>query len=104
MNLQLAHDIFILQGRTALHMSASRGRNRLMEWLVRHSSEAFINARDRESGYTPLHRSVFYGQIHAAVALLKIGTCFFYCKCTKKKKYSNPMGANKSYSLLVLGH
>ncbi|XP_026320552.1 inhibitor of Bruton tyrosine kinase isoform X2 [Hyposmocoma kahamanoa] len=64
---------FDFEGRTALHMSASRGRNRLMEWLVRHSSEAFVNARDRESGYTPLHRSIFYGQIHSAVALLKIG-------------------------------
>ncbi|KAL4702492.1 hypothetical protein ACJJTC_014635 [Scirpophaga incertulas] len=61
------------EGRTALHMSASRGRLTLMEWLVRHSTEAFINAKDRESGYTPLHRSIFYGQINAAVLLLKIG-------------------------------
>ncbi|XP_053614873.1 inhibitor of Bruton tyrosine kinase [Plodia interpunctella] len=64
---------FDFEGRTALHMSASRGRARLMDWLVRHSSVAFINARDRESGYTPLHRSIFYGQIHAAVSLMKIG-------------------------------
>lgn len=54
-------------------MAASRGRNALMEWLVRHSSDAFINARDRESGYTPLHRSIFYGQIHSAVSLMKLG-------------------------------
>ncbi|CAK1584728.1 unnamed protein product [Parnassius mnemosyne] len=64
---------FDYEGRTALHMTASRGRSRLMEWLVRHSMEAFINARDRESGYTPLHRCVFYGQIHSAVALMKLG-------------------------------
>ncbi|XP_063626736.1 inhibitor of Bruton tyrosine kinase [Cydia splendana] len=64
---------FDFEGRTALHMTCSRGRARLMEWLVRHSSEAFVNARDRESGYTPLHRSIFYGQIHSAVALMKIG-------------------------------
>nr|XP_049701177.1 inhibitor of Bruton tyrosine kinase [Helicoverpa armigera] len=64
---------FDFEGRTALHTAASRGRIALMDWLIRHSSEAFINARDRESGYTPLHRSVFYGQIHAAVALMKIG-------------------------------
>ncbi|CAH0713197.1 unnamed protein product, partial [Brenthis ino] len=64
---------FDFEGRTALHMTASRGRNGLMEWLVRHSSDAFINARDRESGYTPLHRSIFYGQIHSAVALMKLG-------------------------------
>lgn len=54
-------------------MTASRGRNQLMEWLLRHSMEAFVNARDRESGYTPLHRSIFYGQIHSAVALMKLG-------------------------------
>ncbi|KAF9424946.1 hypothetical protein HW555_000247 [Spodoptera exigua] len=64
---------FDFEGRTALHTAASRGRIALMDWLIRHSSIAFINARDRESGYTPLHRSVFYGQIHAAVALMKIG-------------------------------
>ncbi|XP_050550953.1 inhibitor of Bruton tyrosine kinase [Spodoptera frugiperda] len=64
---------FDFEGRTALHTAASRGRLTLMDWLIRHSSVAFINARDRESGYTPLHRSVFYGQIHAAVALMKIG-------------------------------
>lgn len=64
---------FDFEGRTALHMAASRGRIKLMEWLIRHSSEAFINARDRESGYTPLHRSIFYGQIYAAVTLMKRG-------------------------------
>ncbi|CAH0590134.1 unnamed protein product [Chrysodeixis includens] len=64
---------FDFEGRTALHMAASRGRINLMDWLTRHSTEAFINARDRESGYTPLHRSVFYGQIHAAVGLMRIG-------------------------------
>ncbi|XP_046969920.1 inhibitor of Bruton tyrosine kinase [Vanessa cardui] len=64
---------FDFEGRTALHMSASRGRNGLMEWLLRHSSDAFINAKDRESGYTPLHRSIFYGQIHSAVSLMKLG-------------------------------
>lgn len=64
---------FDFEGRTALHIAVSRGRIRLMDWLIRHSSEAFKNARDRESGYTPLHRSIFYGQIHAAVELVKIG-------------------------------
>lgn len=58
-------------------MVASRGRIKLLEWLIRHSSEAFINARDRESGYTPLHRSLFYGQIYAAVTLMKRGMILF---------------------------
>lgn len=64
---------FDFEGRTPLHMAASRGRIKLMEWLLRHSSVPFVNARDRESGYTPLHRSIFYGQIHAAVILIKRG-------------------------------
>ncbi|CAG9795587.1 unnamed protein product [Diatraea saccharalis] len=64
---------FDFEGRTALHMAASRGRLQLMEWLIRHSPDAFANARDRESGYTPLHRSIFYGQINAAVSLMKLG-------------------------------
>ncbi|KAI5642905.1 BTB/POZ domain-containing protein [Phthorimaea operculella] len=64
---------FDFEGRTALHMAASRGRTNLMEWIARHSLDAFVNARDRESGYTPLHRSIFYGQIHTAVALMKMG-------------------------------
>ncbi|XP_068620269.1 inhibitor of Bruton tyrosine kinase [Battus philenor] len=64
---------FDFEGRTALHMTASRGRSKLMEWLVNHSMEAFVNAKDRESGYTPLHRCIFYGQIHSAVLLMKLG-------------------------------
>lgn len=64
------------EGRTALHMAASRGRKALLEWLAKSSSEAFLNARDRESGFTALHRSIFYGQIHIAVALSKIGVNF----------------------------
>lgn len=72
-NCEKHYYIYIFQGRTALHMTASRGRSKLMEWLVHHSMEAFVNARDRESGYTPLHRCIFYGQIHSAVALMKLG-------------------------------
>ncbi|KAG5881388.1 hypothetical protein JTB14_012005 [Gonioctena quinquepunctata] len=59
-------------GRTALHVAASCGRLSLVRWLVckRHSD---INAKDRESGYTALHRSIFYGKIHVAVELVKLG-------------------------------
>lgn len=92
----------VFQGRTALHMAASRGRTDLMNWLVRHSSEAFVNARDRESGYTPLHRSIFYGQVNAAVALMKIGEVLLdliFLKLTllhpsielSKSAYGNPL-------------
>ncbi|KAJ8924361.1 hypothetical protein NQ315_007157 [Exocentrus adspersus] len=59
-------------GRTALHVAASCGRIEVVRWLVcnRHAD---IDAKDKESGYTALHRSVFYGKIHVAVALIKLG-------------------------------
>ncbi|KAL1502111.1 hypothetical protein ABEB36_007304 [Hypothenemus hampei] len=61
-----------LDGRTALHVASSCGRTDLVRWLVenRHSN---INAKDRESGYTPLHRSIFYGKIDTTVELIKLG-------------------------------
>lgn len=59
-------------GRTALHMAASCGRTELVKWLVR-NRHADINARDEESGYTALHRSIFYGKIDVAVELIKMG-------------------------------
>ncbi|CAG2068677.1 unnamed protein product [Timema podura] len=64
------------QGRTALHVAASCGRRGLVHWLVKNKG-ANINTRDMESGYTPLHRSVFYGQIHVATALIELGANMF---------------------------
>lgn len=60
-------------------MVASRGRRLLLEWLIRRHAQNLsglniIDSKDTESGYTPLHRSVFYGQIQAAVTLMKAGT------------------------------
>ncbi|XP_019772045.2 inhibitor of Bruton tyrosine kinase isoform X1 [Dendroctonus ponderosae] len=59
-------------GRTALHVAASCGRTALVRWLVlnRHAN---INAPDKESGYTALHRSAFYGKIDTVVELIKLG-------------------------------
>ncbi|RZF45920.1 hypothetical protein LSTR_LSTR008297 [Laodelphax striatellus] len=59
-------------GRTALHMAASCGRLGLCRWLVKYC-DADLNARDKENASTPLHRSIFYGQIHVAVFLIKVG-------------------------------
>ncbi|XP_049802872.1 inhibitor of Bruton tyrosine kinase [Schistocerca nitens] len=59
-------------GRTALHMAASCGRYNLARWLLQHAS-ANVNVRDLESGYTPLHRSIFYGQLHIASLLIQMG-------------------------------
>lgn len=62
-------------GRTALHMAASCGRTDLVRWLV-DNRHANINVKDKESGYTALHRSIFYGKIDTAVELIKLGEIF----------------------------
>ncbi|KAJ8928173.1 hypothetical protein NQ314_019235 [Rhamnusium bicolor] len=59
-------------GRTALHVAASCGRVDLIKWLIR-NRHADIDAKDKESGYTALHRSIFYGKIHVALELIKLG-------------------------------
>jgi ankyrin repeat protein len=59
-------------GRTALHLAASCGHGAVVRWLVRRA-HAGIDVRDIESGYTALHRSIFYGQIHVAADLIKVG-------------------------------
>ncbi|XP_018574334.1 inhibitor of Bruton tyrosine kinase [Anoplophora glabripennis] len=59
-------------GRTALHVAASCGRAEVVKWLIC-SRHADIEAKDKESGYTALHRSIFYGKIHVAVELIKLG-------------------------------
>ncbi|CAH0551472.1 unnamed protein product [Brassicogethes aeneus] len=59
-------------GRTALHVASSCGRLEVVRWLVQ-SRHADLNARDKESGYTALQRSMFYGKIHVAVELIKLG-------------------------------
>ncbi|KAB0803203.1 hypothetical protein PPYR_00173 [Photinus pyralis] len=62
-------------GRTALHIAASCGRSNVIKWLLK-VKHANINAKDYESGYTPLHRSIFYGKIDVAVHLIKLGANF----------------------------
>ncbi|CAG0912732.1 unnamed protein product [Notodromas monacha] len=59
-------------GRNVLHVAASCGRRKIVSWLARLRG-ARTNVKDLESGYTALHRSVFYGQINCAVELLKLG-------------------------------
>ncbi|XP_072317757.1 inhibitor of Bruton tyrosine kinase isoform X2 [Eucyclogobius newberryi] len=59
-------------GRTALHMAASLGKRALLEWLLE-SKSADLLAKDKESGWTAVHRSAFYGQIHCLISLVKHG-------------------------------
>ncbi|XP_051577482.1 inhibitor of Bruton tyrosine kinase isoform X2 [Myxocyprinus asiaticus] len=59
-------------GRTALHLAASLGKRDLLQWLL-DRKHADLLAKDKESGWTALHRSAFYGQIHCLITLVKHG-------------------------------
>lgn len=58
-------------GRNALHMAASLGKKTILEWLLE-SKSADLMVKDKESGWTALHRSAFYGQIHCLISLVKV--------------------------------
>lgn len=60
-------------GRTALHLAASLGKRDLLQWLL-DRKHADLLAKDKESGWTALHRSAFYGQIHCLMTLIKVRT------------------------------
>ncbi|MFT7800384.1 inhibitor of Bruton tyrosine kinase [Arapaima gigas] len=59
-------------GRSALHLAASMGQRALLEWLLENKG-ADLLLKDKESGWTALHRSAFYGHIHCLLALVKHG-------------------------------
>lgn len=61
-------------GRTTLHMAASMGKKGLLEWLLE-MKNSDLTVKDKESGWTVLHRSAFYGQIHCLISLIKV--CFW---------------------------
>ena len=63
-------------GRLAIHMAASRGRCDVVEWLVgeKHADQT---AKDSESGWTPLHRALFYGNIDVARFLIQVCPCMW---------------------------
>ena len=59
-------------GRSLLHLAASTGKRSVAEWLIKYKA-ASLNSKDSESGYTPLHRALFYGHIHVARFLIECG-------------------------------
>ena len=61
-------------GRSPLHVAASCGKHDIVEWLVK-EQRVDIGIRDKESNWTPLHRSLFYGQLHCSVKLLQASDC-----------------------------
>ena len=60
-------------GRTLLHVAASLGKKSVVEWLIRYKG-ANLNTKDLESGYTALHRSLYYGHIGVAKLLIEKGS------------------------------
>ena len=60
-------------GRNALHMAASCGKFEIVDWLLL-EKHASLSAEDLESGWTALHRSIFHGQVIAAVYLIHVST------------------------------
>ncbi|XP_063954638.1 inhibitor of Bruton tyrosine kinase-like [Lytechinus pictus] len=58
-------------GRNLLHVAASCGKLEIVEWLLAKGADCRV--RDKESGWTPLHRSLFFGQISCAISLIRHG-------------------------------
>ena len=63
-------------GRSPLHVAASRGHTHIVEWLVARKRVA-VDTVDGESGWSALHRSVYFGELGTAVTLVKVcvGVC-----------------------------
>jgi len=59
-------------GRSVVHAAASTGRIRVLQWIINHKDGA-LNGKDGESGYSPLHRAVFHGQLPSVVFLIRQG-------------------------------
>lgn len=58
-------------GRNALHLVSSCGKKGVLNWLLEKGVDPTL--KDKESGWTALHRSIFYGHIDCAWSLLKHG-------------------------------
>ena len=57
--------------RNSLHIAVSCGKYDIAEWLIKECA-VDIQARDFESGWNALHRSLYYGNIQCAILLLKV--------------------------------
>lgn len=58
-------------GRNLLHVAASCGRDDVVEWLIGQLGASVV-ALDYESGWTALHRALFYGQLSTARLLIGV--------------------------------
>ncbi|KAG8444841.1 hypothetical protein GDO86_009844 [Hymenochirus boettgeri] len=69
-NAATLKDVF---GRNAVHIAASCGKKGVLDWLAKVKG-VDLSIKDKESGWTALHRSIFYGHIDCASSLLKFGS------------------------------
>ena len=56
-------------GRSLVHVAAGAGKKKLLSWLLEWRY-CQLNGKDQESGYSPLHRAVFHGQLRLPGLLL----------------------------------
>nr|XP_004660449.2 inhibitor of Bruton tyrosine kinase isoform X1 [Jaculus jaculus] len=62
-------------GRNALHLVSSCGKKAVLDWLIEKGVDLLV--KDKESGWTALHRSIFYGHIDCVWSLLKHGVSLY---------------------------
>lgn len=62
-------------GRNALHLVSSCGKKGVLDWLIEKGVDLLV--KDKESGWTALHRSIFYGHIDCVWSLLKVNISLF---------------------------
>ncbi|XP_036999672.2 inhibitor of Bruton tyrosine kinase [Artibeus jamaicensis] len=62
-------------GRNVLHLVSSCGKKGVLEWLLEKGVDPLV--KDKESGWTALHRSIFYGHIDCVWSLLKHGVSLY---------------------------
>ncbi|XP_042638178.1 inhibitor of Bruton tyrosine kinase [Orycteropus afer afer] len=62
-------------GRNALHLISSCGKKGVLDWLIEKGVDPLV--KDKESGWTALHRSIFYGHIDCVWSLLKHGVSLY---------------------------
>lgn len=62
-------------GRNALHLVSSCGKKGVLDWLIEKGVDPTV--KDKESGWTALHRSIFYGHIDCVWSLLKHGVSLY---------------------------
>ncbi|KAM6323792.1 inhibitor of Bruton tyrosine kinase [Aegotheles albertisi] len=63
-------------GRNVTHLASSCGKKGVLDWLAETKGVDLL-AKDKESGWTALHRSIFYGYIDCVLSLLKHGVSLY---------------------------